>query len=730
VRSSELPAGLPSDNPIRLPEDDRLHRTEAARDFARQVLRLDVSEGTAAAVFGPWGSGKTSFVNLARTVFEREKIPVLEFNPWLFTGVEQLAERFFSELLAQLSQTDRLKAAGEAIGKYGEALSGPVGIMAGLAGGPAAGPPITAMFRFAAALFRRPTSIARHRKAAEEALRKGNTRIVDTRIVVILDDTDRLSGPEIREVFRLVRLTASLPNLIYILPCDRERIERALNETDLGLSGGDYLEKIIQLAWNLPEIPRHVLSELTAAAIEQALSDLANPGPFDEDAWRDIYPEIVRPLIRNMRDIRRYTMVLSGTALSLEGKVALHDLLALEAVRVFLPHVFRCLAAAADALTVTSPLQRMARDHERLMTGDEDSHGLDPRLKKTFDALIDEGRDHTAIVQAIVRRLFPGGLAYQEHGGDFGGEFAERQLQERRVAHEHVFRLYLERVVNNNLISFEYAERALALMADRDALDGFLRSLDPAWLPDVLEHLWGFEDRFCVEDVEPGVVVLLNLLPDIPAFLSDMWMGGPRSFVRRVTLGLLRRQGDVAECEDLVTRILPEVGPLCSRMELVLQVGYRTNTGRRLVSEDAAERFERVLRDEIGDASADALAAETDPIRLLAFASDGSDGPDHRLTDRNSPRLIFRMLRAAQAITSSGLLDSRAVRRENHLAWTRLSTLYGDEATLKAGVAYMDAEFASLKPWIESQGIPLNEAEALRQLANAYAQGHRPEPDC
>ena len=94
MRDSNLSAGLPSDNPIRLPKDDRLHRNEAAKGFARQVLRLDVSEGAAAAVFGPWGSGKTSFVNLAKTVFEREKIPVLEFNPWLFSGAEQLAERF------------------------------------------------------------------------------------------------------------------------------------------------------------------------------------------------------------------------------------------------------------------------------------------------------------------------------------------------------------------------------------------------------------------------------------------------------------------------------------------------------------------------------------------------------------------------------------------------------------------------------------------------------------
>ena len=80
-------------------------------------------------------------------------------------------------------------------------------------------------------------------------------------IVIVLDDADRLSRGEIRNVFRLVRLTAHFPNLIYIVPCDRHRVERALNESEQGLSGSDYLDKIIQFPYNLPEIPAHILHE-------------------------------------------------------------------------------------------------------------------------------------------------------------------------------------------------------------------------------------------------------------------------------------------------------------------------------------------------------------------------------------------------------------------------------------------------------------------------------------
>ncbi len=123
-------ARLPSDNPIRLPKEDLLCRTDAAADFVRQVLELDASEGAAVGIFGPWGSGKTSFVNLVKEALGNKQVSVIEFNPWLFSGAEQLAGRFFSELSAQMACQPNFKAAGEAFGKYGRAFSGPLGVLA------------------------------------------------------------------------------------------------------------------------------------------------------------------------------------------------------------------------------------------------------------------------------------------------------------------------------------------------------------------------------------------------------------------------------------------------------------------------------------------------------------------------------------------------------------------------------------------------------------------------
>ena len=93
---------LPGDNPIQDHGDDVLERTVVDDTFARQVLDLGASEGAAVGVIGPWGSGKTSFVNLVRQTFESEDVPVLDFNPWLFNGTEQLVKRFIAELSMEL----------------------------------------------------------------------------------------------------------------------------------------------------------------------------------------------------------------------------------------------------------------------------------------------------------------------------------------------------------------------------------------------------------------------------------------------------------------------------------------------------------------------------------------------------------------------------------------------------------------------------------------------------
>jgi predicted KAP-like P-loop ATPase len=506
---------ITGDNPIRTPEDDALGRTKSARSFAVQVLSLDVSEGIVVGVLGPWGSGKTSFVNLARVHLTEEGIPILDFNPWMFSGAEQLVEAFFVEISAQLKLRPGLADVGKNLEDYGEMFSG----MGWL---PVVGPWIErsrgATKILAKILQRRKEGVGGRRAKVEKAL-----GALDKPIVV-LDDIDRLTTSEIRDIFKLVRLTANFPNVIYIVAFDRTRVEEALAEQ--GIPGRAYLEKILQIGVDLPAVPAYVLNKQIFQAIDNALSQVENPGPFDEGVWPDVFMEIIRPLIRNMRDVCRFAAAIHGTVRDLEGHIALADVLALEAVRVFLPDIFRHMHEAVDGLTTTSDLTYSGR-------------GDLPHLKAQIDQLIEAGNNHGDVVRALVQRLFPGG---QRHvgGSHYGSEWKHRWLRERRVAHEDILCLYLERVVGEGLQAFTYAEQAWTRMADRSALDHYLRSLNAGRLSDVISSLEAYEGEFAPKHIVPGTIVLLNLLPELPERQRGMFEFDTRMVVRRVVYRLLR----------------------------------------------------------------------------------------------------------------------------------------------------------------------------------------------
>ncbi len=161
---------VPGDTPIRRTEDDSLGRARPAAGLAGQVLSLDASEGLVIGVLGPWGSGKTSFVNLARARLEDENITILDFNPWMFSGAEQLVESFFVELASQLRLKPGLAEIGKDLEDYGETFSG-------LAWLPFIGPWMergrTASKLFARILQRRKEGVGGRRQKLETALQAG-----------------------------------------------------------------------------------------------------------------------------------------------------------------------------------------------------------------------------------------------------------------------------------------------------------------------------------------------------------------------------------------------------------------------------------------------------------------------------------------------------------------------------------------------------------------------------
>lgn len=685
------PVPVPSDVPIRHANEDALGRADVAASFARQVLSFDASNGMVVGVLGPWGSGKTSFVNLACDDFTTAGIAVLDFNPWMFSGAEQLVESFFVELAAQLKVRPGLSELADDLVDYGEAFSG-------LAWLPFVGPWVDrgrgAAKILSKLLERRKEGVGGRRAKVEKALAD-----LERPVLVVVDDVDRLSTSEIRDVFKLVRLTASFPNVIYVLAFDRNRVEQALAEQ--GVPGRDYLEKILQVAIDLPAAPQEALRKQLFQAIEEALSGLENPGPFDEDAWPDVFMEVVRPLVRNMRDVRRYAAAVHGTAESLGGQVSLVDVLALEAIRVFLPDVFARLGPAVEGLTTTSSF----------------GHGLrePPHLKTQVEQLLAGEEKHRDVVRALVGRCFPAGSRHIDQPS-YDSSFSKRWLRERRVAHGEILRLYLERVSGTRLQAFTHAERAWALMDDREAFEAYLHSVDLDVREDVIAALDTYEDQYRSKHVVPASIVLLNELPTLPQRPRGMLTLDARMVVKGVVYRLIRSLKNAEAVESAVRAVLPEITTLSAKLELITIVGFRENAGHKLVSAAAAAAFETEWRAEVRAASVADLITEPELLRVLYFARHEAleSEPSRDVSDDRG--LALALLRSARTETVSSTAGSHSVSRSPRLAWSMLLAIYGDESTLATQV-----EAAK-----NAEGVD-DDDRALLDLATRYVGGWRPD---
>ena len=79
-------------------------------------------------------------------------------------------------------------------------------------------------------------------------------------ITVILDDIDRLSSDELQSILKLVRVTGNFPNIVYVLSFDKNRVIKTLNDNNI--DGQDYLEKIIQIPFDIPQVPKNYYKKI------------------------------------------------------------------------------------------------------------------------------------------------------------------------------------------------------------------------------------------------------------------------------------------------------------------------------------------------------------------------------------------------------------------------------------------------------------------------------------
>ncbi|MBT1690654.1 KAP family P-loop NTPase fold protein [Dawidia soli] len=327
-------------------DNDALQRLKFATEIADNILHhiAHSNESIVLGIHGPWGSGKSNLLHFIKDrirkdalfvervepvpkkktrwgrkkdaqppVQPKKKFYVLEFNPWIFSGKEQLHLAFLNEfaLKVQSSAQEIRNYIDKNVQKYRWVQE------MGLAGKVLAG--FSQMFS--------ETSVDNLKIETNKVL-----LAEDTHVVVILDDIDRLTPSEMLEVFQLIKLNANFANTVFVISFDKKIVSQAIKNI-LEFDGDDYLEKIIQVDYSLPAIPDETLEELFISMLGETL------GP-DSDfetgslniAW---LMHGLRYYFRNMRDLKRYFNSLAFRLPAIREHIDLHDFILIEAIRLF-----------------------------------------------------------------------------------------------------------------------------------------------------------------------------------------------------------------------------------------------------------------------------------------------------------------------------------------------------------------------------------------------------------
>ncbi|MCZ2154943.1 MAG: KAP family NTPase [Bryobacterales bacterium] len=446
-----------NDQPIATPDEDRFGIDPFARALATSIRKFKSPQGSVIGLNGPWGSGKSSAVNLVRhhlaDAVKAEELVLIDFACWWFRGEDALALAFFRELYAGLGPSlgdkirkvlpklgARLLRGGALVGKIAEAAG------AGIVGGVA-----EKSMEWLSGLIEQDESVEKLHSELSKSLTEQKKRFL-----IVIDDIDRLSPDEALLIFRLVKSVGRLPNVMYLLVYDRQLAEKIVSER-YPSEGPHYLEKIVQAAFELPD-PSPADVQLHLLTLIESIC--GTPSDPDIVRFMNIFYEGIAPEMRTPRDVARFTNSLSVTWPAVAGEVDTADFLALEVFRLLHPAIYRTIRQNKDELCGTGRSDRREREdaakrYEAQFFGANHKPGQD-RLR-----------------QALMR-LFPA-LESLWGGMNYGEGFAKQWAMDRRVCSAAHFDSYFRFATGDDVLPRAELEELFAHAGDRDYVTNTLR---------------------------------------------------------------------------------------------------------------------------------------------------------------------------------------------------------------------------------------------------------------
>jgi predicted KAP-like P-loop ATPase len=576
--------GYSADQPIRSKEEDRFKRWPFANRIAETLAARRDPSSLVIAIYGPWGDGKTSTLLLMEEALGvHPHVVAVRFNPWHFDSEDQLLRGFFATLAGALGKSlpTRKEELGQLLKRYGGLLSlASVSIAGVIQLNPGA-----AAKGLGEALS--TVELEELRKRLEAILGEGGKRIV-----VLIDDIDRLDRREIQALFRLVKLSAGFAHTSYVLAFDDNIVAASLGER-YGAGGAEsgraFLEKIVQVPLHLPPPDEIALRQLAFDGVNEALR-LSGVSISEEqgEAFVRHFVDGLEPKMSTPRHAKLYGNGLLFALPILKGEVNPIDQMLVEGIRIFYPHLYDAIRGNPEYFL------KAGREATR-------DPAFKQRAKECIERALeaDGAEDKDTVRARLLEVLFPRLKAI--FGNTFYGSDSEgRWEREQRVCTEPYFHRYFRYGIPPGDIGDLEIEAFLDVAGRGDPAELDRRLAQMAKKGGMRRLVPKLRRR--EETVEPAAARELALaicrqgalVPRERAMLIPDWASSQAAIL---VMRLASRIPQGVEREDLARQAVETAVPLPFAFECVrwFRKGEETPETERVVSAECEEQLGRVV---------------------------------------------------------------------------------------------------------------------------------------
>ncbi|MEK4521158.1 P-loop NTPase fold protein [Psychrobacillus sp. FSL W7-1493] len=477
------------DNPIETIEDDVLDRKKFAIHLGNALVDWHQKESLVVALTGKWGSGKSSIINMAIQQLEHKdnKPLVVQYNPWIYSNLNDLTEEFFNELITNLKAAnqyeedinliDKLNRYIEVLnlippkeelkenmnyfliilGFIGISLSDITDLLEGykfyiqwlLFGGGL----LLLLSQLWTSFYSKYKGIKPNEQVTARYLKEQineSLRARNTKLVVVIDDIDRLTSREINDIFKLVKINADFKNTIYLLSFDQDVVSAALEDT-LNVNGKEYLEKIIQVRFDVPRANNLDFYKYLFDGLNSMIDKLPEQSKQHftdfQSYWSNIFNSGIKIFFKDIRNVKRFLNSLEFNISQLNNngvmEINVIDFIAIESFRLFEPKLYKYISENKELFTQISSSYNRQNDIVRKSN-----------LESAFDLI--ENNEKESVIELLIE-LFPpikGVLKNNHYGFDWIAEW-NSQLRICTALHFDSYFVYIPKGSSSEISQYE-----------------------------------------------------------------------------------------------------------------------------------------------------------------------------------------------------------------------------------------------------------------------------------